>query len=119
MFGISIACLVVGFAATVYACARYVPPLAARREGAIATWFVRVLMGSAVAWAALQTYCAIYSFAHVDATAGRFPPVIGVTRIQILDATVATILPLSGLLAAGAAIIYLLSPTDEPVDQRS
>jgi heme/copper-type cytochrome/quinol oxidase subunit 2 len=116
MFGVSIACVVVGFLAGTYLVYRFVPPLAATREGIIALWVVRTLVGVALSWAVLQVYFGIYAFVNYP-DAGRFmPPVPSGSRAEILTSTLEPIFLLSGLLTAAATVIYLLAPVREIAD---
>jgi hypothetical protein len=114
MFGPTIACLVLGLAAGVWAAAHSLPPLADTREGLIATWLVRGLVGCALAWAAVQIYYTIH--AYVNLHSNELFPRSGQNRSEILSLTVQSILLLDGILIGAAAIIYLLAPvgTDRP-----
>ncbi len=107
MFGPTIACLVVGLAVGTWSAWRYLPPLAATREGAIAAWVVRGFFGCAVAWAAMQIYYAVHAYAtlHPHGEFTRFE-----NRSEILTSTFQSIALLDGLLIGAAAVIYLLAP---------
>ena len=112
MFGLSIACLVVGAAGGVYLAARFLPPLASTQEGVIATWIVRVFFAGAVAWIAVQLYFMIHAYANLHREGAGFP-LPGDDKSQILTSTLQTILLYGGLLVGAASIIYLLAPTDD------
>ena len=96
-----------------YLAARFLPPLAETREGAIATWVVRVLFGGAVAWAALQIYFMIHAYATYGHREQPFP-LAGSDKTEILTSTVESILLLGGLLVGAASVVYLLGPTEIP-----
>ncbi len=116
MFGLSIACLVVGAAGGGYLAARFLPPLAQTREGVIATWVVRTLFAGAVAWTALQLYFMIYGYVNLHHEAG-FPARISGDKTEILTGTVQSILLYSAILVGSASVIYLLAPTDGAEDR--
>jgi hypothetical protein len=116
VFGLSIACLVVGAAGGGYLAARFLPPLARTTEGVIATWVVRVLFAGAVAWTALQLYFMIYGYVNLHHEGG-FPARISGDKTEILTGTVQQILLYGAILVGSASIIYLLAPTDD-ADER-
>jgi hypothetical protein len=110
MFVLTIASLLVGLAGGVYLAASYLPPLAQTREGAIATWVVRILFGCAVAWTCLQIYSTVHAFVYL----GHFEGVGGAIerRSNILTDAVQSVLLLGSLLVGSASIVYLLAPTE-------
>jgi hypothetical protein len=116
MFALTIATLVLGFVAGVYLSARFLPPLAGSREGVLMTWTVRVLVGSAVAWAAVTIYDMIHAYAvHAAGEVGVH--LTGIDKAEVLKSTVGSILVPDALLVGFAAVIYLLAPTDEALDE--
>ncbi len=114
MFGLSIACLVVGAVGGGYLAARLLPPLASTREGVIATWIVRVLFGGAVAWIALQFYFMIHGYATSHRDEGFS---FDGDNTEILVNAVQQILLYGALLVGSASVIYLLAPTDDAEDR--
>jgi hypothetical protein len=109
MLAVTIACLVVGLAVGVYVAFRFLPALASTREGAIAAWLVRVLVGCALAWAAVEIYNAVHSFVYLGKEA-NFGAGLGTTRAEVLIRTVEDILLVDSLLLGFAATVYLLAP---------
>jgi hypothetical protein len=113
VFLLSIILSLGGFAAGVYLTYRFVPPLRDTREGTIASWIVRVLIGAALSWAALELYFCIYAFANFSRTNEFRGPIVNGARTAILTQTVHSIFLLSGLLLAAAAIVYFLAPAGD------
>lgn len=112
-FGLSITFVIAGFLAGMYLVYRFVPPLAATREGVIASWVVRAFVGAAFGWTAFHLYLGIYAFVnYADNNNGVFPLPNG-SRTEILLAVMQPIFSLGGLLIAAATIIYLLAPVGE------
>lgn len=112
-FGLSIAFVIAGFLAGMYLVYRFAPPLAATREGVIASWIVRTLVGAAFGWTAFHLYLGIYAFVnYADNNNGVFPVPNG-SRTEILLAVMQPIFSLGGLLIAAATVICLLAPLGE------
>jgi hypothetical protein len=110
VFALTIATLVLGLAAGIYVSARFLPPLAKTREGAIATWTVRVLIGCATAWAAVSIYDMIHAYATDVSREGGFPA--SLDKSEILKSAVESI-----FLIGSAGIIYLLAPAEDAREQ--
>jgi hypothetical protein len=114
VFALTITMLVLGLGAGLYAAARFLPPLAETREGAIATWTVRALVGGATAWTALALYDLIHAYVTSTQREGSMP--VTIDKAEVLQTTVQSILLLDSLLIGAAGIIYLLAPTDDARD---
>jgi hypothetical protein len=85
----------------------YIPDLRPTREGRIATWIVRVLVGSAVGLAALQIYLAIHNDTqNIGGSQSE-------RAASVIAQIVTGVIPVSGILLALAAIVYLLGPVAE------
>jgi hypothetical protein len=110
MFPLTIASLVVGLGGGVYLAAAFLPPLARTREGAIATWIVRVLFGCAVAWTCFEIYSTVHAYVNLGHTESIRS--LGERRSEILTGMVQSVLLLGSLLVGSASIVYLLAPTD-------
>jgi ABC-type xylose transport system permease subunit len=108
VFALTITTLVLGLAAGIFLAVRFLPPLADGRDGQIATWVVRVLIGCAVAWAAEQIYFGIHTYATGNireaAESASFD------KSSVLTGTVQSILLIDSLLIGFAGAIYLLGP---------
>ncbi len=114
MFVLSLVACLMGFGVGVYLTYRFVPTLAATREGSIVSWIVRGLTGAALSWMALQVYFGIYAFVNYNGEPGGLPrPVPNGGRTAILAETLESIFLLSGLLIAAATVVHLLGPMED------
>ncbi len=118
MFALTITTLVIGLAAGVYLAIRFLPPLASTREGVVAEWTVRILIGCATGWAASTIYEAVHAYVYLHGNT-LTPALSNDDTTEILRSTVQNILLVDSLLIGFAGAIYLLAPLAAPSAETS
>jgi hypothetical protein len=103
--------VVVPFLVGLWLAARFEPALADTREGRIATWVVRILVGAALAVIVVQIYLTVETLRQSDLFDGRGPDFRGLT---VGNAASSALFDAGLLLAAAAAGVHLLAPSADP-----
>ena len=109
---LSILFTVAGVSGGMFAAYKYLPELPATRDGVLAEWVVRGLVGAAAGLAALHIYVAIHDFANATGQTGlEGPSGSSITLSPNADIFIGfaeSVLLYSGVLLGLAAAIFLL-----------